>query len=157
MLTNASRRSLTANASLGVTINNAAANPDMSPTVSVNVDYGLFVFDNFNNQNGPLFTIIFPNYATFVFLQNSDTIKILSLIFTAAGQPLAQPTGSNDPNVTITPWCDDGICGYSSNFGRHFCAIPKLRCRCFQFRLFQQLERCWFTTDLHHLFVQRVA
>ena len=60
------------------------------------VDYGLFIFDNFNNQNGPLFTIIWPNYATFIFLFNSDQIKILSLIFTTNGQPLAQPTGNPD-------------------------------------------------------------
>ena len=84
-----------------MTINNAAANPDMSNTVSQNVDYGVFVFDNFNNPQGPLFVVIWPNYSTFIYLSNNDNINILSLIFTTNGLPLAQPTGAFNPSDTI--------------------------------------------------------
>jgi hypothetical protein len=100
---NGSRRSITANAPLVVTINNVAANPQMSPQVAQNVDYGLFVYDSFNNPLGPLFVVIWPNYGTFIFLQNNDFIGELTLAFTAQGIPYAQVTGSTDPNIIIVP------------------------------------------------------
>lgn len=98
----ANRRSITANAPLVVTINNAAANPDMAPNIAVNVDYGLFVLDSFTNPQGPVFVIIWPNYGQYVSVDN-NFIRAQDLIFTAAGLPLAQPVGVSDPTIVISP------------------------------------------------------